>query len=72
MVTYSQEYRNPYAVYTDEAGSRYKVWFENGQSVADKIQLAKMFGVTGVSIWRLGNIPAWDSYDLWSAVQATR
>lgn len=72
VVTYSQEYRNPYAVYTDEAGSRYKVWFENGQSVADKIQLAKMFGVTGVSIWRLGNIPAWDSYDLWSAVQATR
>ena len=72
VVTYSQEYRNPYAVYTDEAGSRYKVWFENGQSVADKIQLARMFGVTGVSIWRLGNIPAWDSYDLWNAVQATR
>lgn len=71
-VTYSEQYRNPYAIYTGDDGARYKVWYENGQSVSDKIQLAKLFGVTGVSIWRLGNIPAYDSYNLWTSIQSLR
>ena len=71
-VTYSQSARNPYAVYTDESGARYQVWFENAQSIADKIDLAQMFGITGFSFWRLGNIPTYDSYNLWTAVQAER
>ena len=64
--------RNPYAVYTDESGARYKVWYEDARSIADKYDLAQMFGITGVSFWRLGNIPTYESYDLWTAVQAER
>ena len=72
VVTYSDKYRNPYALYTTEDGSQYKVWYENEQSVLDKLQLARMFGVTGVSLWRIGNIPASSGCDVWSAVLSTR
>ena len=72
VVTYSDKYRNPYALYTTEDGSQYKVWYENEQSVLDKLQLARMFGVTGVSLWRIGNIPASSGYDVWSAMLSTR
>ena len=71
-VTYSQTARNPYAIYTDESGARYQVWFEDAQSIADKIDLAQMFGITGFSFWRLGNIPTYSNYNLWTAVQAER
>ena len=72
VVTYSEEYRNPSAAYTTEDGGRYLVWYENERSVLDKLQLARMFGVTGVSLWRLGNIPAAPGYDVWTAVRSTR
>ena len=72
VVTYSEKYRNPCALYTTEDGSQYKVWYENEQSVLDKLQLARMFGITGVSLWRIGNIPASDGYDVWSAIESTR
>ena len=72
VVTYSEKYRNPCAVYTNEEGERYKVWYEDAQSVADKFQLARLFGVTGVSLWRVGTIPASTGYDVWSAVNAAR
>ena len=72
VVTYSEEYRNPCAAYTTEDGGRYLVWYENEQSVLDKLQLTRMFGVTGVSLWRLGNIPAAPGYDVWTAVTSTR
>ena len=72
VVTYSETYRNPCAAYTTEDGGRYLVWYENEQSVLDKLQLARMFGITGVSLWRLGNIPAAPGYDVWAALQSTR
>lgn len=72
VVTYSEKYRNPYAIYTNEEGERYKVWYEDARSVADKLQLAKLFGITGVSLWRVGTIPASTGYNVWSAVQAAR
>lgn len=40
QVVYSEEFRNPCALYTTEDGSRYKVWYENEQSVLDKVALA--------------------------------
>lgn len=72
VITYSSTARNPYAVYTDENGLRYKVWYEDAQSITDKIELARMFGINGLSIWRLGNIPTYDNYDIWSAVLEQR
>lgn len=60
--------RNPYIIYTTEAGNRYKLWYENAPAVAEKLTLAHMFGVTGVSVWRLGTIPNFpeiENYDVW-------
>jgi hypothetical protein len=76
-VTYSDLYRNPCMTYTTEDGSRYLLWYENAQSVSDKLTLARMFGITGISVWRLGNIPNVTenpalNYDVWGAIQAQR
>ena len=72
VVTYSEKYRNPCAVYTTEDGERYRVWYEDAQSVTDKLQLAKLFGITGASLWRVGTIPTATGYDVWSAIRAAR
>lgn len=76
LMGWSETHRNPYLYYTTENGARYRLWYEDARSVMDKIELARMFGITGVSLWRLGNIPAYDDkgleYDVWSAIQADR
>lgn len=71
-VTWVEEHRNPYAVYTTEDGGRYKIWFESPESVMDKIDLARMFGVEGVSLWYVGSIPDDPANDVWSALSARR
>ena len=70
--------RNPCAVYTGDDGTvRYQLWYEDARSVTDKIELARMFGVNGVSLWRIGNIPSYAEdaalyYDVWPAILAQR
>lgn len=54
---YSEVYRNPYLSYTTEEGKNIFLWYEDERSVTDKLQLAKLFGIKGVSFWRLGTIP---------------
>lgn len=71
VISYSQTYRNPYASYRTEDGSEYLIWYEDSRSVTDKIDLAKMFGINDISIWRIGEIA--DSQpeqymDIWSAI----
>ncbi|MDD5944736.1 MAG: S-layer homology domain-containing protein [Clostridia bacterium] len=63
-VRYSDKYKNPYIIY-DNGGEREIVWYENEQSIDDKIKLAGMFGIDGVSVWRLGLIPD----DIWIAIK---
>lgn len=65
-ITYSETYRNPYMTYTDDSGKTNILWYENEQSLQDKIDLAHMFGVTEVSVWRLGAIPTSTDWNLWS------
>lgn len=70
-VTYDEHSRNPVARYTVEDGGHYILWYEDARSVSDKLTLARMFGINGVSVWRLGNIPQYDdisNYDVWSAI----
>lgn len=68
---YSQTYRNPYLTIQD--GDITKViWYEDSRSIEDKIELAKMFGINGVSFWRLGLIPdenATAYSNIWSTVK---
>lgn len=61
---YSETYRNPYFVYEADDGDRLFLWYEDSRSVSEKLALARFFGVTGVSVWRLGNIPASGAYDV--------
>ena len=73
---YSELYGTSYIYYHDEEGNRYRLWYEDARSVEAKIQLARMFGINGISLWRLGNIPNYDDpglhYDAWSAILAER
>lgn len=57
QIGYSDIYRNPYISYTTEEGKDIFLWYEDERSVSDKLQLAKLFGIKGVSLWRLGTIP---------------
>lgn len=74
VVEYSHKYRNPCATYRDDNGVKTVLWYEDARSVLDKITLARMFGVNGLSIWRVGEIPqAADSrMDIWQAIQSER
>lgn len=73
---WSDTYRNAYVTYTGDDGKIYKIWYEDAQGVAEKVKLAAMFGVTGVSLWRIGNIPNVSDpalgYDVWGALMARR
>ena len=64
---WSQEYKQSYAVYTTEDGSRYFLWYQDGRSVETALRAARLLGVTGVSLWRLGTIPAEESWN-WSGL----
>jgi hypothetical protein len=57
-MNYSQAARNPSLKFTDAAaGIENTVWYEDSRSVSEKIKLAEMFGIQGISLWRLGLIP---------------
>lgn len=49
---------NPYARYHDDSDNTDNVlWYEDARSIQAKLELARLFGIQGVSVWRLGNIP---------------
>jgi hypothetical protein len=69
---WSEAYGNPYLEYTTEDGARVFLWYEDAVSVAGKLALARLFGVTGASVWRIGLIPDLDGYDAWRALKGMR
>ena len=67
-VKYSDKYKNPYIVY-DDGEEKQIIWYEDETSVKDKIKLAEMFGIDGISIWRIGFIPEeGGNLDIWSGI----
>ncbi|MEL7659100.1 MAG: glycosyl hydrolase family 18 protein, partial [Bacillota bacterium] len=64
VMGYSEAYHDPYITYTTEEGKDIFLWYEDERSVRDKIELAKLFGIKGVSLWRLGTIPNYDDEGL--------
>lgn len=72
VYTWDELSHNPYIEYTTEDGEHYKLWYEDAHSVSDKLQLARMFGITGVSVWRLGIVPTYSdvpNYNVWSVLR---
>lgn len=71
-ITFQEQYSSPRAAYSAEGGVENILWYEDSRSIIAKIQLAKMFGVKNISLWRLGNIPN-DSkapyLNVWEAIQ---
>jgi spore germination protein YaaH len=72
---YSEAYQAPYLKYESEGISNI-IWYEDERSVAAKANLARMFGIEGLSFWRLGIIPNFssqedDAYnlDVWKTIQ---
>jgi len=63
--SWSDAYQNPYMTYTIENGDRVYLWYEDGRSVSEKLRLARLFGVTGASVWRLGIIPNYPGWSAW-------
>lgn len=70
-ITYSQTYKNPYAFYNTENNQQILIWYEDSRSVKDKINLAKMFGINSISIWRIGAIANGNReqyMDIWNTI----
>lgn len=63
-INYGTKSMNPYATYYNtEKHKDYVIWYEDSRSITEKIKLAKMFNITGLSLWRLGNIPNYSEND---------
>jgi spore germination protein YaaH len=61
-VKYSEKLQNPWVTYYNESdGTDNIIWYEDSRSVQAKLTLAKMFGIKGISLWRLGNIPDYEN-----------
>lgn len=60
-INYSKLFENPYAFFYDGKDETQNIiWYEDSRSIKAKLDLMKMFGIKGVSIWRLGNIPSYE------------
>lgn len=75
-IAYHSRYCNPSASYFDDDGNRVILWYEDSRSVADKIKLARMLGIHGLSVWRIGVIPnvsdASVYYNVWDTILAQK
>ena len=69
VLGWSDTYQCAYAVYTTEDGGRYFLWYDSQRSVESRLELAKLLGVTGVSLWRLGIVPDYSNWS-WSTLLA--
>lgn len=63
-VVYVKSFENPKITYTNlEDGTKNIIWYEDARSIEAKLKLAKLYGLKGVSLWRFGNIPAYNELD---------
>ncbi|MBI6871235.1 glycoside hydrolase family 18 protein [Clostridium aciditolerans] len=53
-ISYDTTAQAPHFDYTDEAGKRHTVWFEDARSIQAKFDLVKELNLRGVSYWKLG------------------
>ncbi len=64
-IAYSDAMQSPSVIYTDpKTGLVKRIWYEDERSVEAKIILAKIFGIEGISIWRLGTVPDYKESEL--------
>ena len=74
---YTERLQNPWLTYYNNSdGTDNIIWYEDTRSVYAKIELAKLFGINGISLWRLGNIPDFEETEgngtylnVWQAIK---
>ena len=52
-ITFDRTSASPTYRYYDEEGREHEVWFEDAQSIASKLGLARGFDLEGVSYWNI-------------------
>lgn len=57
VVKFDPESRSPFLEYQDEQGRKHQVWFENKDSLLEKIEEIKKAGLAKICFWRLGDVP---------------
>lgn len=57
--------QSSYFNYSDKNSHKHEVWFENARSVEVKINIAKSYGLLGITFWRLGE----EDPRVWSIVR---
>ena len=50
-IRYDETAQAPYFHYTDTAGRRHVVWFEDARSIRARLRLVEDYGLAGLSIW---------------------
>ena len=64
----------PYASYTNAQDNTQNIlWYEDERSIKAKAELARLMGIRGLSLWRLGTIPtdSANGLNIWAAVNET-
>lgn len=51
QIRFDEAAQAPFFNYTDPAGRRHEVWFEDARSVRARLALVREFGLAGISIW---------------------
>ena len=73
---YNNELQSPFIQYLNTSDSTYNVLiYENSKSICAKIDLAKKYGLGGISLWSLSNIPDYNDktakvygMDVWNSI----
>ncbi|MDK2798474.1 MAG: hypothetical protein PWP27_54 [Clostridiales bacterium] len=56
QMKFSSSTQLPYLVFEDENSKKF-IWYEDERSIKAKMKIAQMFGIDGISVWRLGLVP---------------
>ena len=55
-IRFDETAQSPFFNYTDSAGRRHEVWFEDARSLRAKYRLVDEYGLAGVSFWNLNSL----------------
>ncbi len=74
QIQYGNKSKNPYITYyNSDDNTTNKIWYEDERSIGLKMDLARLMGVKGISIWRIGNIPNFgedeDNLKVWDMIK---
>lgn len=61
-IKFDEAAQAPYFNYTDSAGKRHVVWFEDARSVDARLRLVREYGLAGISVWTADRLyrPLWE------------